>query len=142
MCACSTVVWLNAREARFAHFSTAGAQAEPSGARPFRIRRHGCGQPDTTGFHQAVAAALAGAQAILLVGPGDAKLAFLRHLAAHQPALERQVVGVETVAGGDGCLTEFARQYFSHRRANQAATCEPAEPAEPGRPEDLPAAAY
>jgi stalled ribosome rescue protein Dom34 len=118
---CNTVVWLNEQEARFSHFSGHDTLAEATDLRPFRIRRHGPGRSDTASFHRAVAAALSGARAILVVGPGEAKLSFLRHLAAQQPTLERRVVGIETVTARDGCLTQFARRYFSHRPGHDLA---------------------
>lgn len=58
---------------------------------------------------------LADAERVLVVGPGPAKLEFIRHLHAHDRALEQKVVGVETVDHPtDGQLVAYARKYFKH----------------------------
>ncbi|MBM3489009.1 MAG: hypothetical protein FJX68_00945 [Alphaproteobacteria bacterium] len=48
-----------------------------------------------------------------MVGPGTAKLALMRHLHGHAPAVERKVVAVETVDHpSDGQVVAYARKYF------------------------------
>lgn len=121
MSGCNTVVWLNDEEARFSQFAAAGAPSQEIPARPFRVRRgqpspHAAARHGQDSFYSDIAAALVAAEAILLVGPGEAKLALLRHLRRHHPALESRVLGLETVGPDGGCLTQFAQQYFGRRK--------------------------
>ena len=52
-------------------------------------------------------------EALLIVGPGSAKLEFIRYLHAHDRALEANVVGVETVDHpSDGQIVAYAKKYF------------------------------
>ena len=63
-------------------------------------------------FHE-VATSLADAEEILVVGPGKAKLEFIKHVHKHDHALEPKIVGVETVDHPtDGQLVAYARTYF------------------------------
>lgn len=64
-------------------------------------------------FYDEVARALADAEAILVVGPANAKLELLRHLHKHARDVEAKIVGVETVDHPtDRQLAAYARQYF------------------------------
>jgi stalled ribosome rescue protein Dom34 len=78
--------------------SAAGDKAHPDDARHF--------------FHDIVRA-LEGVEEILVVGPSTAKLELQRYLHTHAPAVERRIVGIETVDHPtDGQLVAFARTYF------------------------------
>ena len=67
----------------------------------------------TEQFFHSVAKALEGAGEILVLGPGSAKLAFFRHVHAHDRALEPKIVGVETVDHPtDGQLVAHVKAYF------------------------------
>lgn len=64
-------------------------------------------------FYHQVAATLATAGRILVVGPGSAKLQFIKHVHRHDRALEDKIVGVETVDHPtDKQLVSFVRKYF------------------------------
>ena len=64
-------------------------------------------------YYNSVAEALAGAREILIAGPGQAKLALLKHLHAHHPAIVEHVVGIETSDHpSDRQLVDHARHYF------------------------------
>jgi stalled ribosome rescue protein Dom34 len=64
-------------------------------------------------FYHQVAAALASAGEILVVGPGSAKLDLLKHVQRHDRALGEKIVGVETVDHPtDKQLVGFIRRYF------------------------------
>lgn len=64
-------------------------------------------------FLQKVAAALAGAQRILIVGPADAKFALKHYLSLHAPSLGERIIGIEAMdKGGHGELQAFAAQFF------------------------------
>jgi len=55
-----------------------------------------------------------GLKKILPVGPGTAKLHFLRYARKHQPALESKIFGVETVDHPtDNQLVGYAGHYFT-----------------------------
>ncbi len=64
-------------------------------------------------YFEAVAKAIADAQEILVMGPGTAKLEFLRHVHQNEPRLEPRIVGVETADHPtDGQIAAHARKYF------------------------------
>jgi stalled ribosome rescue protein Dom34 len=74
-----------------------------------------------TGHHQVssqaylheVVEAVAGANEILIVGPGVAKLELIKHINHHDPKISNKVVGVETVDHPtDGQLLAYAKKYF------------------------------
>src|ERR1019366_2491154 len=63
-------------------------------------------------FHDRVQA-LQGVESLLVVGPGSAKLEFLRYVHTHDLTLEAAIVGIETVDHPtDGQIVAFARKYF------------------------------
>ena len=116
------VGWLDHREARVFHLNE--TDVEKLTIHPERPHRHlhhkagaigarqGHAAEDESYYHE-VAAALADAGEVLVVGPGQAKLALLRHLHRRAPDVERKVVGVETVDHPtDGQLVAHARHYF------------------------------
>ena len=68
---------------------------------------------DAKQFFHEVARALEGAEEILIVGPGTAKLEFLRYVHKHDHLLEPRIVSVETVDHPtDGQLVAYAKTYF------------------------------
>ena len=72
--------------------------------------------PEDQDYYHRVAAALAGAQEILVVGPAQAKLQLIKHIHVHDATLANKVIGVETVDHPtDGQLVAYARKYFEAR---------------------------
>lgn len=68
---------------------------------------------DAKRFFHEIGRALDGCEQVLVVGPGTAKLEFLRYAHKHEHALESKVVGIETVDHPtDGQIVKFARTYF------------------------------
>lgn len=64
-------------------------------------------------FLHRVAAALENAGEVLVVGPGSAKLAFIKHVHKHHASLGEKIVGVETVDHPtDKQLVSYIRKYF------------------------------
>lgn len=64
-------------------------------------------------YLQKVAETVADATEILIVGPGSAKLEFVRYLHSHAPDMERKVMGVESADHPtDAQILAHARQYF------------------------------
>ena len=117
------VVWLDHSEAHVMHVSP--DDVEKSIVRPARPHQHlhrhadplfsagGGRAPEDQAYYHKVVEALAGAQEILVVGPAQAKLALIKHIHAHDPAITAKVVGVETVDHPtDGQLVAYARKYF------------------------------
>ena len=61
----------------------------------------------------AIVKLLGGAQEILLVGPGSAKLELVKHIHEHDPKLMKLIAGVETVDHpSDAQLVAYARHYL------------------------------
>jgi hypothetical protein len=64
-------------------------------------------------FLQAVADSVAGAGAILITGPANAKTELVKHIHRHDPKMMNAVAAVETVDHpSDGALLTYARKYF------------------------------
>jgi len=75
-----------------------------------RTRNH---PDDDNRFFHAVAATLAGADSVLLVGPSVTKLHFLRYVQKHVPALDPVIVGIETADHPtDRQFVAHVRQYY------------------------------
>jgi stalled ribosome rescue protein Dom34 len=114
------VVWLDHAQAHVMHISP--DDVEKSVVHPAKAHLHlhhksgtmGSGKaPEDQHYYHAVIEALAGAQEILVVGPGQAKLQLIKHVHAHDPAVSNKIVGVETVDHPtDGQLVAYARKYF------------------------------
>ena len=116
------VVWIDRNEARIFSFrkdsvseSTVHSMRENH---PHRHPKDGLTRThdhpdDDVRFFRDVSAALAGQGSILVVGPGVAKLLFLRYAQKHDPALEARVAGIETVDHPtDRQIVAYARHYF------------------------------
>ncbi len=116
------VVWIDRNEARIFSFARDSvAESTVYSIRENHAHRHpkdGLTRThdhpdDDVRFFRDVSAALAGPGRILLVGPGVAKLLFLRHSQAHDPALEARIAGIETVDHPtDRQIVAYARRYF------------------------------
>lgn len=114
------VIWLDKSEARIFDFSADDVHktvVHPD--KPSKHLRHktgaaGSGQTqEDVHYYDEIAKAVSGAGEILVVGPGQAKLAFIKHVHKHHLAIEPKVVGVETVDHpSDGQLVAYARKYF------------------------------
>jgi stalled ribosome rescue protein Dom34 len=113
------VVWIDHVEAHVLHFSKEDVEAKLVHGKP-HSHLHFKGGSQASGrtaedqgyFHQ-VADALKGAQEILVVGPANAKMEFVKHLDKHVHELRDKVVGVETVDHPtDGQLLAYARKHF------------------------------
>jgi hypothetical protein len=114
-----TLVWLDQQEARIFHIQPEKFDEIIINAPTRHVHRHalGASEPkehpsDIAHYHRDVMHALEGARDILIVGPGPAKLHFLRAARA-QPQLEAAIVGVETVDHPtDKQLVAYAKRYF------------------------------
>jgi stalled ribosome rescue protein Dom34 len=112
-------VWLDQHEARVFQIDEK-MFSESTLHPPHHVKRH----PDRNAaeknhpedakqfFHE-VARTLDAAEEVLILGPGAAKLHFIKYAHAHDPKLEARIVGVETVDHPtDKQIAAFARHYF------------------------------
>ena len=114
------LVWIDHQEARIFEVAPDKQDVTTVSAPKHHVHRHPKGAnaehnhpDDVMRFYDEVARALEGASHILLVGPSNAKLHFLRHLSRHHLKLDAQVVGIETVDHpSDGQLFAHAKRYF------------------------------
>ena len=115
------VVWIDHREAKVFHFSPTDVEKlvlhpdNPTKQVHRKANSIGSGHaaPDQDFLH-AVAHAVAGAGAVLIAGPADAKHELVTHIEKHDPALKKIIAGVETVDHpSDGQLLAYAKKYFA-----------------------------
>ena len=115
------VAWIDQKEARI--FEVDAEQVEQSFVRaPGRhIHRHANEQDlrvrnhpdDEHRFFREVAKALEAHRKVLVVGPSKTKLHFFRFVQQHDQALERRIVGLETMDHPtDAQLIAYVRHYF------------------------------
>lgn len=114
------VVWLDHAEAHVMHFDRKDVEmqlilpADPHKNLHIKSGKWGAGkaQEDQTYYHD-IAQALEGASEVLVVGPANAKLQFIKHIHAHDKDLVDKIIGVETVDHPtDGQIVAYARKYF------------------------------
>ena len=113
-------VWLDHQEARVFRIERDAFDESTLHSPRHHVRRHPDHNAaeknhpeDAKRFFRDVAAALAEADEVLVVGPSTAKLHFLKYVHAHDPKLEARIVGVETVDHPtDGQFAALARRYF------------------------------
>lgn len=114
------VVWIDHQEAHVLHFT-------PDQAEKTVVRTHGGHRqthhrkgvvgggkgPEDRAYFDAVAASLAGAMEILIVGPAQAGHELLKHMQKHASDLAAKVLAVEAADHpSDGELLKLARRYF------------------------------
>jgi stalled ribosome rescue protein Dom34 len=113
-------VWLDHKEARVFHVAADGSDELTVRAPASHIHRHPKGPEgykehpdDAHRFFREVVAALEGADEVLVVGPGTAKLQFIKHVHQHAHALVPKIVGVETLDHPtDPQLVAYVKSYF------------------------------
>ena len=116
----SIVVWIDHVEARVLHLqpdtfdeTTVWAPQPIHNKHPrpsHGIKPH---PDDAKQYFHELARSLGDTDSVLVVGPSTAKLEFIRYLHKHDAALEKRIVGVETVDHpSDGQLAAFAKTYF------------------------------
>lgn len=114
------VVWLDQHEARVISVNAESFNEASIHAPVHHIHRHSKGPTeakehpeDEKRFFHELAQALASAGEILVVGPGAAKLHFVKYVHKHAHDLEPKLVGVETVDHpSDGQIVAYAKKYF------------------------------
>lgn len=114
------VVWLDHQEARVFTFNPDEADRTVLHAHgPHRNLRHGKGHlmgrksPPDREFLHAIVEAVKGVPEILVVGPGQAKLEFIKYVHDAAPERADHIVGVETLDHPtDNQVLAHARAYF------------------------------
>ena len=110
------IVWLDQSEAHVIHFNRDAAESEVVKTTSQHKKDGVVGNNralESTDYMEDVAAALNPSEQILIVGPGQEKLAFMKFLNKSHAELADKVVSVETVDHpNDGQLLEYARKYF------------------------------
>lgn len=114
------VVWIDHHEARILDFNADEASADKVTQKHASTRKQSARtgkaswrESEDAGFFDEVAAKLDGIGEILIVGPANAKLGFLKRLQAKHAAIADHVIGIETVDHpSNGELLNFARAYF------------------------------
>ena len=111
------IVWLDQTEAHVIHFSRNAAESEVIKTTSQHKKDGVTGNNravESTGYMDDVAAALTASKEILVVGPGQEKLAFIKHLHKSHAGIGDKVVSVETVDHpSDSELLVYARKYFA-----------------------------
>ena len=110
------IVWLDQAEAHVIHFTRDAAESEVIKTTSQHKKDGVVGNNralESTGYMDDVAAALSPSEQILIVGPGQEKMAFIKHLNKNHAEIADKVVSVETVDHpSDGALVAYARKYF------------------------------
>lgn len=114
------IVWMDTREAHVFRFNATDVESETIRAQsPFRKVHHRAGVIGTgkaamdTSFFDHIIDALRGTNEWLLVGPAQAKLELVRHVAKNMPWVHEKLVGVEAMDHPtDGELVAQARRAF------------------------------
>jgi stalled ribosome rescue protein Dom34 len=112
-------VWIDHKEAKIFHVTAEGFGSSTFEAPRHHVHRHQEATAerkhpaDSERFYHQVARALEGVEEILVVGPANAKLEFIKHVHKHDHALVDKIIGVETVDHPtDNQLIAHARRYF------------------------------
>jgi stalled ribosome rescue protein Dom34 len=115
------VVWIDHHEARIIEFSPdERSETTVRHKQGVKHSNHSAGKsrswraPEDPAYYDEVTKALAGVGELLIVGPANAKFAFLKHLQAKHAPLAAKVVGIETIDHpSNGELLNYARAYFN-----------------------------
>jgi stalled ribosome rescue protein Dom34 len=113
-------VWIDHHEAKIFQLTDTGFDVGSVLAPPAHVHRHPKGgsaehehPADAKHFFDEVAGVLAKIDEFIVVGPGTAKLEFVKHIHKHATPLESKLIAVETVDHPtDNMLVAYARRYF------------------------------
>ena len=117
MSANHVAIWIDHREAHVLFFDASLNQfINSEGAAHLHHKANTIGSgnaPEEHAFFHKVIQAVKDVYEILIVGPGSAKNELQKHAVAHDPAIAKKIVGVETVDHPtDGQVLNFAKKYF------------------------------
>lgn len=109
------VIWMDHAEAHVLHLCSEHTETRRIKARAHHAHAKADGDDAHAlpRYFDEIAAAIADAHEVLVTGPADAKLDFLKHLHAHRGTVANKVVGVETLDHpSDAQLAAHARKFF------------------------------
>ena len=114
------IVWIDHHEAKVFHFNADEMDDVILRPKDSDVHIHhkanaiGSGHAaEDKDYLHAVVEALGASRYVLLTGPGLAKTALMKHIAAHDPDAMDKIVAIETVDHPiDGALLKHARAYF------------------------------
>jgi stalled ribosome rescue protein Dom34 len=112
------VIWIDHREAHVLYFDASKNELIKSESTHTHLHHKantiGSGNaPEDHHFLHKVTASVAHVSEILVVGPGSAKGELIKHAAIHDPAVSKNIIGVETVDHPtDGQVLAYAKNYF------------------------------
>ena len=115
------VLWIDHAEARVFHFEPGGVDRAIVEAPKHLHRKHpktpqsAREHPDDAKrFFHDVVGSMGDASALLILGPGSAKLELLRYVHKNEPTLEPKIIGIETVDHPtDKQIVAYATTYFA-----------------------------
>jgi stalled ribosome rescue protein Dom34 len=114
------VIWIDHKEAHILYYDSSLNQLIKSQSNHPHVHHKaneiGSGKAleDRKYFHSVICA-VAIVNEILVMGPGSAKIEFLKFVALHEPILSKKIIGVETCDHPtDPQIIAFAKKYF-HR---------------------------
>jgi len=116
------VVWLDHRDAKVFHITTADASerdvqatnsSEHQAAGHKDRGKSGKRPPVDKEYFEGIVAALGSAREILVMGPADAKTEFMKFVESHHKGMKDRVIGVEPAEHmTDHQVVEHARRFF------------------------------
>ncbi len=113
------IVWMDHHHATVIDFSIDDKHVvKVDAVEPRKLHRKsgpmGAGHaPDDVEFFEAVVAAIGDSVEVVIAGPGNAKLAFVKHVEKKHAQTAKRIVGTETLDHpSDRELLAFARKYF------------------------------
>lgn len=114
------VIWIDHQEAHVIQFNADASESEIIKTKSKHAQVHlkagvlgsGHNGADQNYLHEVIQA-VSGANEILIVGPGSAKLELFKHAHSHDSKISDKIVGIETVDHpSDGQLLAHAKKYF------------------------------
>ena len=113
-------LWIDHEQARVVNIPPSRTDAPMFGAQGQDTHTKNRGTPEggherrnARRFFRRIERSIEHAGQILVLGPSTAKLEFVRYLRKHAHAIERRVVGIETMAQAtDAQLNTFTQEYF------------------------------
>jgi hypothetical protein len=114
------VIWLDHKRAQVIRFgretSESSAVRHEGGERHLHHKKGAIGSghaAEDPAYYEQILAAVGDTPELLVAGPANAKLEFVKHIHKKHPTLVDRLVGVETLDHpSEGELLKFARAYF------------------------------
>lgn len=111
-------IWLDHSDAKVFHIGAEEIEETLVHSPKHQVKGHTPHAPhgesrETKQYFEQIVKALGDAKEIVVLGPGKAKLEFIKHVAKHDVGVSERVVGVETVDHPtDAQIVAYVRKYF------------------------------